>query len=86
MAQRSVVELSSKLKGKTVEVVSLNFTDHLITHKLENLGFIKGARIKVLDNDDSKQVLHLQLMNVQYVLREESCHLIHVEVIETVKA
>lgn len=82
MAQRSVVKLSSKLKGKTVEIVSLNFTDHLIKHKLENMGFIKGAQVKVLDNDDSNKVLHLQLYNVQYVLREENCNLIDVKVIE----
>lgn len=81
MAQRSVVKLSSKLKGKTIKIVSLNFTDHLIRHKLENIGFIKGALIKVLDNDDSNKVLHLQLYNVQYVLREENCSLIDVEIV-----
>lgn len=81
MAQRSVVKLSSKLKGKTVKIISLNFTDHLIRHKLENIGFIKGAEVKVLDNDDSNKVLHLQLYNVQYVLREENCKLIDVKVI-----
>lgn len=81
MAQRSVVKLSSRLKGKTVKIVSLNFTDHLIKHRLENIGFIKGALVKVLDNNDSNKVLHLQLYNVQYVLREENCSLIDVQVI-----
>jgi len=81
MAQRSIVKLSSSLKGKTVKIVALNFTDHLIKHKLENLGFVKGAEVKVLDNDDANNVLHLQLFNVQYVLREENCKSIDVEVI-----
>ena len=81
MAQRSVVKLSSKLKGKTVEIVALNFTDHLVKHKLENIGFTKGAEVKVLDNNDSNKVLHLQLYNVQYVLREENCKHIDVKVI-----
>lgn len=81
MAQRSIVKLSSALKGKTVKIVALNFTDHLVKHKLENLGFTKGAEIKVLDNNDSNKVLHLQLFNVQYVLREENCHSIDVKVI-----
>lgn len=81
MAQRSVVKLTSELKGKTVKVVALHFTDHLMKHKLENLGFIEGAEVKVLNNDNSNNVLHLQLFNVQYVLREENCRLIDVKVI-----
>lgn len=81
MAQRSVVKLSSNLKGKTVQIVALNFTDHLVKHKLENIGFTKGAEVKVLDNNESNKVLHLQLYNVQYVLREENCKFIDVKVI-----
>ncbi len=75
------IKLTSKLKGKEVEIVALNFNDELIKHKLENIGFIKGVKVKVLDNNISNKVLHLQLFNVQYVLREENCKFIDVKVV-----
>lgn len=75
------IKLTSKLKGKQVEIVALNFNDELIKHKLENIGFIKGVKVKVLDNNISNKVLHLQLFNVQYVLREENCKFIDVKVV-----
>lgn len=78
---KGVVKLTSKLKGKQVQIVALNFNDELIKHKLENIGFIKGVKIKVHNNNDSNNVLHLQLFNVQYVLREENCKFIDVKVI-----
>lgn len=75
------IKLTSKLKGKQVEIIALNFNDELIKHKLENIGFIKGVKVKVLDNNISNKVLHLQLFNVQYVLREENCKFIDVKVV-----
>ena len=79
--KKNVTKLTSKLKGKQVEIVALNFTDEWIKHKLENIGFIKGVKVNVLNNNDSNNVLHLQLFNVQYVLREENCKFIDVKII-----
>lgn len=71
--------LTSKFKGKTVLVKQINFKDPYISHKLENIGLVPGAIIKVLDYNQSNKLLHLDIYNVEYVLRTEDCKYIDVE-------
>ena len=71
--------LTSKFKGKTVLVKQINFKDPYISHKLENIGLAPGVIVKVLDYDRNKKILHLDIYNVEYVLRTEDCKYIDVE-------
>lgn len=71
--------LTSKFKGKTVLVKQINFKDPYISHKLENIGLVPGATIKVLDYNRSCKLIHLDIYNVEYVLRTKDCKYIDVE-------
>ena len=71
--------LTSKFKGKTVLVKQINFKYHYISHKLENIGLTPGVIVNVLDYNRSKKLLHLDIYNVEYVLRTEDCKYIDVE-------
>lgn len=74
--------LTSKFKGKTVWIKQINFKDPNILHKLDNIGLTAGAKVKVLDYDPNKKLLHLDIYNVDYVLRERDCKAIEVELDE----
>ena len=71
--------LTSKFKGKTVLVKQINFKDPYISHKLENIGLTPGVIVKVLDYDRNNKILHLDIYNVEYVLRTEDCKYIDVK-------
>lgn len=71
--------LTSKFKGKTVYIKQINFKDPQIIHKLDNIGLTAGTKVKVLDYNPSKKLLHLDVYNVDYVLRESDCKLIDIE-------
>ena len=71
--------LTSKFKGKTVLVKQINFKDPYISHKLENIGLVPGVLIKVLDYNQNDKLIHLDIYNVEYVLRTEDCKYIDVE-------
>ncbi|MBQ6970331.1 ferrous iron transport protein A [bacterium] len=78
---QNMVALSYKHKGKIVKIHSTCFHDVESQHKIANIGLVPGAIIKVLDYNKSNHVLHLQVCNVEYVLRDEDCNLIYVEVV-----
>lgn len=71
--------LTSKFKGKTVLVKQINFKDPYISHKLENIGLVPGVTIKILDYNRNNKLMHLDIYNVEYVLRTEDCKYIDVE-------
>ena len=71
--------LTSKFKGKTVLIKQINFKDPYISYKLENIGLIPGVTVNVLDYNRNKKLLHLDIYNVEYVLRAEDCKYIDVE-------
>ena len=71
--------LTSKFKGKTVLVKQINFKDPYISHKLENIGLVPGVTIKILDYNWNNKLMHLDIYNVEYVLRTEDCKYIDVE-------
>lgn len=71
--------LTSKFKGKTVLVKQINFKDPYISHKLENIGLVPGVTIKILDYNQNNKLMHLDIYNVEYVLRTEDCKYINVE-------
>lgn len=71
--------LTSKFKGKTVLVKQINFKDPYISHKLENIGLVSGVTIKILDYNRNNKLMHLDIYNVEYVLRTEDCKYIDVE-------
>ncbi len=71
--------LTSKFKGKTVLVKQINFKDPYISHKLENIGLVPGVTIKILDYNRNNKLMHLDIYNVEYVLRTEDCKYINVE-------
>ncbi len=74
--------LTSKFKGKTVYIKQINFKDPKILHKLDNIGLTKGVKVNVLDYNPNKKLLHLNIYNVDYVLREKDCKYIEVELDE----
>ena len=74
--------LTSKFKGKTVLVKQINFKDPYISHKLENIGLVPGVTIKILDYNRNNKLMHLDIYNVEYVLRTEDCKYIDVEEVE----
>ena len=74
--------LTSKFKGKTVFIKQINFTDPQVLHKLDNVGLTPGVKVKVLDYDPNKKLIHLDIYNVDYVLREKDCKYIDVEEVE----
>lgn len=76
------MHLGYMLKGKTVEIISLDFKDEEVIHKLNNIGLVPQAQLKILDYNKSKKVLHLLIYNVQYVLREQDCQHINVQIVE----
>lgn len=76
------MDLSYKLKGKSVMIKQMDINDQLVLHKLSNIGIVPGAVIKILDNNTSNKVLHLQIFNNQYVLREKDCRFINVEIVK----
>ena len=71
--------LTSKFKGKTVLIKQINFKDPYISHKLENIGLVPGVTIKILDYNRNNKLMHLDIYNVEYVLRTEDCKYIDVE-------
>ena len=71
--------LTSKFKGKTVLIKQINFKDPYISHKLEIIGLTPGVIVNVLDYNRNKKLLHLDIYNVEYVLRTEDCKYIDVE-------
>lgn len=76
-----MVALSYKHKGKSVRIHSTHFHDIESKHKIANIGLVPGAIVKVFDYNKSNHVLHLQVCNVEYVLRDEDCNLIYVETV-----
>ena len=74
--------LTNKFKGKTVLIKQINFTDQYIFHKMKNIGIDKGSIIKILSYDKNKSVLHLEIHNVEYVMRVEDCKFIDVKEIK----
>lgn len=76
------MELSNNFKGKELKIVSLNFKDKNILHKLNNIGIIPGNTIKVLDYDKNNSIIHINVFGVEYVLRESDAKLINVEEIK----
>ena len=71
--------LTSKFKGKTVLIKQINFQDPAILHKFDNIGLAPGVKVNILDYDPNKKLIHLQIFNVDYVLREKDCIYIDVE-------
>lgn len=74
--------LTSKFKGKTVLIKQINFKDLNILHKLINIGLKPGVKVQVLDYDQNKKLIHIDIYNVEYVLREQDCKDIDVEEIK----
>ncbi len=74
--------LSNKLVNKKVIINKLRFNDKQILHKLNNVGIAAGSVIKILDYQDSKNIVHILSHGVQYVLREKDCMKIEVNVIK----
>jgi Fe2+ transport system protein FeoA len=72
------MKLTHLLKGKTIKVVSANFKDSHILHKINNIGITKNTIIDVLDYDNNNRLLHLLIYGVEYVLRERDCRSINV--------
>ncbi|MDR0825913.1 MAG: ferrous iron transport protein A [Mycoplasmataceae bacterium] len=72
------MQLTSQLKGKTVQVIDVQFSDPIIMHKMSNIGVTKNTILQVLDYDQSNKILHLLIRGVEYVLREEDCRYINV--------
>lgn len=54
-------------------------------HKLNNIGITPGNKIIVLGYHNSKSLLHVQVYNVEYVLRASDCKLIDVSIIANEK-
>lgn len=74
--------LSNKLVNKKVVINKLSFNDKQILHKLNNVGITPGSSIKILDYQDSKNIVHILSHGVQYVLREKDCMKIDVNVVQ----
>lgn len=72
------MKLTHLLKGKTIKVVSTNFKDSYILHKINNIGITKNTIIDVLNYDNDNRLLHLLIYGVEYVLREVDCRFINV--------
>lgn len=72
------MKLTHLLKGKTLKVVSADFKDSYIRHKINNIGINKNTIIDVLDYDNNNHLLHLLIYGVEYVLREKDCRSINV--------
>ncbi|GHU48551.1 hypothetical protein FACS1894218_5790 [Bacilli bacterium] len=72
------MQLTSQLKGKTVQVIDVQFSDPIIMHKLNNIGITKNTILQVLNYDQSNKILHLLIHGVEYVLREKDCRYINV--------
>lgn len=74
--------LTSKFKGKTVLIKQIDFKDSHILHKLNNIGLAPGVKVKVLNYDPNKKLIHLDVYNIDYVLRLQDCKYIDVEEIK----
>jgi Fe2+ transport system protein FeoA len=72
------MKLTHSLKGKTIKVISTNFENMYIAHKINNIGITKNTIIDVLDYDHNDRLLHLLIYGVEYVLREKDCKSINV--------
>ncbi len=73
------MNLDFKCKNMVVRVKDLKFDDHETKCKLNNIGIFKGSIMKVLCQNSSNDVIHIEIDDVEYVLRVEDSSKIEVE-------
>jgi Fe2+ transport system protein FeoA len=71
--------LSNNFKNKNVKVLSVNFEDTNVLHKIYNIGIRPNAIIKVLDYDSNPKLIHLLICGVEYILRSKDARFINVK-------
>ncbi len=73
------MNLDFKCKNMVVRVKDLHFNDKETTCKLNNIGIFKGSIMKVLCQNSSNDVIHIEIDDVEYVIRVEDSSKIEVE-------
>ena len=73
---------SSTERGQSARIISLDF-DKLHLHRLAELGFIPGERVRLLRKAPLGDPLHIEIMNYELCLRKEEASSIQVHLLES---